>query len=38
MMTFGPSGSYNVTDSYTQIQNMFQERAADVEQTEEGEN
>ena len=38
LMTFGPSGSYNVTDSYTQIKNMFKERAADVEQPEEGEN
>ncbi len=34
-IAFGPYGSYNVTDSYTQIQNMFKERAADVE--EEGE-
>lgn len=38
MITFGPSGSYNVTDSYTQIKNMFKERATDVvEQPEEGE-
>lgn len=35
MITFGPSGSYNVTDSYTQIQNMFTERAADVIEEEE---
>jgi hypothetical protein len=27
----GPSGRYNVTDSYVQIQNMFSERAADCD-------
>ena len=37
LITFGPYGSYNVTDSYTQIKNMFKERAADVDQAEEGE-
>ena len=29
MLAIGPSGRYNVTDSYVQIQNMFAERAAD---------
>lgn len=29
VVALGPSGVYNVTDSYTQIQNMFSERAAD---------
>ncbi|MCQ2049572.1 MAG: hypothetical protein MJZ22_00985 [Candidatus Saccharibacteria bacterium] len=29
LVALGPSGVYNVTDSYTQIQNMFSERAAD---------
>ena len=29
MLAVAPSGRYNVTDSYVQIQNMFSERAAD---------
>lgn len=29
VMAIGPTGRYNVTDSYVQIQNMFGERAAD---------
>ncbi|MBR0480057.1 hypothetical protein IJJ49_02230 [Candidatus Saccharibacteria bacterium] len=29
MLSFAPEGRYNVTDSYTQIQAMFGERAAD---------
>ena len=29
MLALGPSGRYNVTDSYVQIQNIFGERAAD---------
>ncbi len=29
MMAIGPTGRYNVTDSYVQIQNMFGERATD---------
>ncbi len=29
VVALGPSGVYNVTDSYTQIQSMFSERAAD---------
>ena len=32
MMTIGPSGRHNVTDSYVQIQEMFSERAADCEE------
>ncbi len=28
-IAFGPSGKYNVTDSYLQVQKMFSERAAD---------
>lgn len=37
LIAFGPYGKYNVTDSYTQIQNMFKERAADVDGPESGE-
>ena len=33
MLAFGPSGRYNVTDSYSQIQGMFSERAADCSKT-----
>ena len=29
VIAFGPSGKYNVTDSYLQVQKMFSERAAD---------
>lgn len=29
MMAVAPNGRYNVTDSYVQVQNMFEERAAD---------
>lgn len=29
MLALGPTGRYNVTDSYVQIQNMFGERASD---------
>lgn len=29
VLALGPSGRYNVTDSFVQIQNMFEERAAD---------
>ena len=29
MLAIGPTGRYNVTDSYVQIQNMFEQRAAD---------
>lgn len=35
VVALGPSGVYNVTDSYTQIQNMFSERAADFYNEEE---
>ena len=31
VLAVGPSGRVNVTDSYVQIQNMFEERAADCE-------
>lgn len=31
MIALSPNGRYNVTDSYSQIQNMFTERAADCE-------
>ena len=31
MLAVAPSGRYNVTDSYVQIQNMFSERAADCD-------
>ena len=31
MLAIGPKGRYNVTDSYAQIQNMFEERALDCE-------
>lgn len=31
VLPVGPSGRVNVTDSYVQIQNMFEERAADCE-------
>ena len=29
VLAFGPDGHYNVTDSYVQIQNIFEQRAAD---------
>ena len=32
MLALSPSGRYNVTDSYSQIQSIFAERAADCEQ------
>lgn len=32
MLAIPPSGRYNVTDSYVQIQNMFTERATDCEE------
>ena len=31
LLAVAPSGRYNVTDSYVQIQNMFSERAADCD-------
>lgn len=31
LIALGPTGRYNVTDSYTQLQNMFTERAADID-------
>ena len=33
LITVAPSGRYNVTDSYRQIQDMFSERAADCDPT-----
>lgn len=30
LIAFGPEGRYNVTDSYTQIEKMFTERASDL--------
>ena len=31
VLSFGPSGRYNVTDSYVQIQDMFTQRASDCD-------
>ena len=33
MLAFGPPGRHNVTDSYLQIQNMFEQRASDCSET-----
>ena len=33
MLSIGPSGRYNVTDSYVQIQKMFAQKAADCDPT-----
>ena len=32
MLAIAPSGRYNVTDSYVQLQSMFEERAKDCKE------